>query len=129
MSDKKRTSITLDEEVYEFLQQNEINQSGLINELVKKYRTNESRDIAALTEQRDRLLDEADELEGRAQSKRERASNITEMIDEAKNKESAQIRQAKDALCETPKEVGNPAIEKWANELGISQQELVEELD
>jgi len=129
MSDKKRTSITIDQEVYEFLQQGQINQSGLINELVQRYRESKDRDVAALEQQRERLIEEAEELEERAETKRQHAANLEELIAEAKEHKQTDVDRAREALEHTDKEPDNPAIKRWAEKLGMTPEKLINVLE
>jgi hypothetical protein len=131
MTNKKRTSITVDPAVYEFLKQPDVNQSGLINELVKEYKDNERRQVAALKLRREHLLQEAEEAAETAEQKREQAAEVEALLDDARAAESEQLQEAREALAGindrdlTP---DNPAVENWADKLEMTPEELVDTL-
>lgn len=131
MSDKKRTSITIDEEVYEYLKQSEINQSGLINELVKEYKRNDKRRVAALETRYQELIGDAEEAAARAERKYAEAEEVQELLEEARKGKVNGIEAATDALSEIPDErltPENPAVQNWADKLGITATQLVQQL-
>jgi len=131
MSDKKRTSITIDEEVYEYLKQSEINQSGLINELVKEYKRNDKRRVAALETRYQELIGDAEEAAARAERKYAEAEEVQELLEEARKGNVNGIEAATDALSEIPDErltQENPAVQNWADKLGITATQLVQQL-
>jgi post-segregation antitoxin (ccd killing protein) len=131
MSDKKRTSITIDEEVYEYLKQSEINQSGLINELVKEYKRNDKRRVAALETRYQELIGDAEEAAARAERKYAEAEEVQELLEEARKGNVNGIEAATDALSEIPDErltPENPAVQNWADKLGITATQLVQQL-
>jgi len=131
MTEKKRTSITVDPAVYEFLKQPDVNQSGLINELVKEYKDNEKRQVAALKLRRDHLLQEATEAEETAEQKREQAAEVEALLEDARNAESDKLQQAREALSgidDRDLSPENPAVQNWADKLDLSPEELLKQL-
>lgn len=131
MTDKKRTSITVDKDVYQFLSQAEINQSGLINELVKEYRTNKDRQVAALELRYKHLKEEQEEHEEKAAKKAEQAQEVKDLLDDAKQAETKGIERARDALQgidDSELTTDNPAVKNWAGKLGIDEATLLNEL-
>jgi len=129
MSDKKRTSITLDEDVYQYLKQSEINQSGLINELVKEYRNSEDRQVAALELQYERLISDAEDLEDRAEQKRQEAKEVKELLEEARHTEDERVEEAVQTLKAVPNLTpDNPAVANWSEKTGLSPSELIDKV-
>jgi len=131
MSDKERTSITIDKDVYEYLSQSEVNQSGLINELVKEYKDNQNRQVAALELRYNHLIDEGEDLQDRAEDKFEKAAEVKELLEEAKGKDSKQLQEAIDALGSIPEEKlepDNPAVQNWAAKLNMDEGSLIEKV-
>jgi len=131
MTDKERTSISVDKDVYEYLQQSSINQSGLINDLVRNYKDNEELQVAALELRYQHLIDEAEEHEERADRKREKAAEVKELLEEAKASGVDGIEDARDGLAGVPEgklTPGNPAVQNWADKLGVTPTALLEQL-
>lgn len=129
MSDKKRTSITVDPDVYEFLSQSEVNQSGLINDLVREYKDNEKRQVAALRLRYQHLKREAEEARETAERKEEQAQDVKELLDEAESKETDKIQDVAEKLESVPKQPENPAVQHQAEKLGLTPEELLERID
>ena len=124
---KKRKSITFDEDNYEFLS-NHDNASALVRDLVKQYRTDGNREKAALKlrqQQKQRELESAREGVDRLENDLE---EITELLQEVKDVETEQWDNAVSALENTPKEPDNPAVENWADKLGLTPTALIEQL-
>ena len=68
--------------------------------------------------ERDReIAEEKDELE-----------RLKRQLETHERKEETKLQEAQSALEETPKDRDNPAIERWAKELGMTPAELIEEL-
>lgn len=131
MSEKKRTSISIDRDVYEFLKQPEVNQSGLINDLVKQYRDNNDRQVAALRLRYRHLIDEAEEAEERAEKKYDQAEEIKQLLDEAEEAENDGLARAREALSGIDfdeADSDNPAVENWARKLDMTTQQLLTQL-
>jgi len=127
MSDKKRKSITFDPDNYEYLS-NHDNASALVRDLVEQYRTDGNRQKAALKlrqEQKQRELELAQEEVNRLENDLE---EITRLLQEVKEFESNQWDEAVDALKNTPKDPDNPAVENWADKLGMTPTALIEQL-
>lgn len=128
---KERTSISVDPDVYQFLQQPEINQSQLIQELVREYRENEERQVAALKLRLRQLKEDAESLEQRAKNKRQQAEEVAALLDDAKEAESEQLQEAREAMSGLNLEEinsDNPAIENWANKLDMEPTSLIDRL-
>jgi len=124
---KKRKSITFDEDNYEFLS-NHDNASALVRDLVEQYRTDGNREKAALKlrqQQKQRELESSREDVNRLENDLE---EITELLQEVKDVESEQWDNAVSALENTPKEPDNPAVENWADKLGLTPTALIEQL-
>lgn len=128
---KKRTSISVDPDVYQFLQQPEINQSQLIQELVREYRENEKRQVAALELRLRQLEEDAENLEQRAQNKRQQAKEVAALLDDAQEAENEQLQEAREALSGINLQrvsPDNPAIENWASKLDMEPTALIDRL-
>lgn len=128
MSDKKRTSISLDKDVYRYLKQADINQSGLINELVKQYRENEDQQTAALQIQYQQKMEDGEELQERAERKFKQAEEIKELLEEHQNQRSEELEQAIDVLGDKPPSVlveDSQPVQYWSNELDMEPSELL----
>jgi len=129
MSKKKRTSISIDEDVYQYLQQSDVNGSGLINELVREYKSSDDRQVAALKLQYEQLINDAKELEERAQRKRDNAADVKQLLEDARGQEDELLIEARAALKFSPDDPDDPAVQKWAEKVGVEPTELLDLLD
>lgn len=128
---KKRTSISVDEDVYEFLQQPQINQSKLIQELVREYETNEQRQVAALRMRLKHLNDDIEDMEGELQTKKKQRAEVKSLLNEAESDEIDGLQEAREAMKgidESDLTENNPAVENWARKLDMSPSTLLERL-
>jgi len=90
---KKRTSLSLDPEVADYLQQDRVNASGLVNNLVKQYM--EGADQKAMQELRKRQLrEEYESLVDRARRKYERYEQLDETIPSEEEERQSRLEEA-----------------------------------
>jgi len=125
MSDKKRKSLTLDEENYECLQQ-EDNASAVVNDLVSNYRRTGDRGTAGLELRLKHVEDQLHSAQERVEMFENQAKDIKRLIKERKREEDTELRQAREALEHVPQEADNPAVENWAEKLGMTPAELLD---
>lgn len=127
MSNKKPKTMTFSEENYEFLQEQD-NASALVDDLVEQYRRNGDRGTVGLELQRKQKEREARHAKERAERLQEDVNELDELIREFERDHSAELDAARDALEKTPKDPDNPAIQKWAKDLGMTPEELLDQL-
>lgn len=70
-----------------------------------------------INERERELAEEEDELE-----------RLKGMLNRYQDGKQEKLDKAREALEGTPREVDNPAIERWADELGLTPTELIEQL-
>jgi len=128
MSEKKRKSITFDEDNYEFLS-NHDNASALVRDLVEQYRTDGNREKAALKLRQEQKQRELESVRDEVKRIENDLKEITELLQEVEEVKADQWDEAVEALSNAPKEPDNPAIENWADKLGVTPTQLIEELD
>jgi len=120
-------SASVDDDVHEFLQQDHINISGLVNRCLKEY-MNTGGDVSAVRDLRIRQLkDEADELETRADTKRQRAKELREELEATKDEEqSAELDAVLQQAEYIPADAGHLFVQEHATELGMTPDELAD---
>lgn len=129
MTDKKRTSISIDRDVFQFLKQSEINQSGLINELVKEYRDSDNRQLAALELRYEHMMAEAEDLQERADRKYEEAAEVKQLIEDAEDTRSQELEKAAEVVGNIQprkRSPDNEAVKRWAEKVSMKPSELLE---
>lgn len=124
---KQNISATVDEDVADYLGQDHVNASGLINELVTRHINGDSEDV--LREfRRNQLLEEADDLENRAERKREKAEKMAEVEEQREKERQEEIESVAEQLAGVERDPENAAVKAQADSLGITPEELLEEL-
>lgn len=124
---KKPKTVTLDRENHEFLQEQD-NASALVNDLVEQYRRNGDRGTVGLELQRKQKRREAKHAKQRAERLQEDVEELDALIREFERDHNAELAEARQALEATPKDPDNPAIKKWAKDLGMTPEQLLDEL-
>jgi len=124
---KKRKTMSLSEDNHEYLS-NHDNASALVDRLVTNYREGggSMRLVQECRAEEERAKLNA--LEKRAEIKRELLDELESSVDQKEMQKERKLSEAKESLKETPKDTSNPAIQKWASDLGMTPQELIDEL-
>jgi protein subunit release factor A len=127
---KQRRAVTLEPEVDEYLSQEHINASGLVNDLVKRHMNGEDTEAAIREFRINQLEDEAEEYAGIAERKRERADKLREVAEEKKAERDKKVSEVVNDLAENdvPRDPDNEAIKTSAKKLDMTPEELLDEL-
>lgn len=130
MSDRTSTSVNLRDDHKEWMDSEDINRSGFINNLIEEYRKSEGRmDDVIRNYQIQQLRADIEAEKSKIDSKERRLSELVTEQQERSNKLGSELDDARTALKDTPKDPNNPAIEKWANDLGMTTTELIEKIE
>lgn len=130
MSDRTPTSVNLRDDHREWMDNEDINRSGFINNLIEEYRQSEGRmDDIIRNYQIQQLRADIEAEKSKVESKERRLEQLINEQEERSHKLGAELDEARKALKDTPKEPNNPAIEKWAADLGMTTTELIEKLN
>jgi len=126
---KHNISATVDDDVYEFLQQDHINISGLVNQCLKQY-MDTGGDVSAVRDLRiQQLMDEADEYNTLAEKKRKQAKELQEAYDKVEEQSEDKRREKIIEKAETiPADPNNPFVIDHAENLGLTPEELAREI-
>lgn len=125
---KNNISATVDDDVYEFVQQDHINTSGLINRCLREY-MNTGGDVSAVRDLRIKQLeDDAEDLLSRAENKREKAEELREAIEKQDDEvdESRREEQLK-KLRMVPDDPEHMLVQQVADELNMTPEEAITE--
>jgi len=123
----ERISLYIDEEVYEYLQTKD-NMSAHVQRLVKADMKGVDTDLVGLAVQKKHFEREAQAALEKHERYQEQLEEITQLEEDIRGRESAELEKAREKLQRTPKEPTNPAIQEWAERLGMEPTELCEEL-
>jgi len=127
---KQRRAVTLEPEVDEYLSQEHINASGLVNDLVKRHMSGDDTEAAIREFRINQLEDEAEEYAGIAERKRERAERLREVAEQEQSERKQAVQEVVDDLVnkDVPRDPDNPAIKTQADNLDMEPKELLDEL-
>jgi len=127
---RKPTSVNLEEEHIEWMEERNINRSELVNKLIEEYKNGESIAESAISTVK------VDELEMKEKAKekeleliREKKATYQKKQKRKKESQRAELPEAIDALSGIDLEVGNPAVENWAEQLNMTQEELIQTVE
>lgn len=101
--------------------------------LQREFQTSENAAIRRrIDEQRQRITTlerEINDREAELARAKDELERLESILERNESKEDAQLAEAREALEKTPKDPTNPAIQKWADDLGKTPEELINELD
>jgi len=124
---KTRKSFTLDDENARWLEQRD-NASAVVNRIVKHARVTGEGETAGIDAQIEQKRREFRDFKQRIESIEQDIDDLKERKQRVTNQESAELTEAKEVLADVPKDPTNPGIQNWADRLGMTPQELIEEL-
>lgn len=130
---KTRKNISIDSELAEIVDsREEFNLSGFVNACLEQHFAQAGATSPAETAMRARLEEleaELEDLEREQHRIREKRNEIEEQLEEESDSEHELIEQARETLSSVPREPDNPAIQNWAGKLGITPEQLIDELE
>jgi len=101
--------------------------------LQREFQTSENAAIRRrIDEQRQRITTlerEINDREAELARAKDELERLESILERNESKEDSQLAEARNALEKTPKEPENPAIQKWATDLGMTPEGLINELD
>lgn len=130
MSDKERRTVTLSPEADRALEQ-EDNASAVVNDLVEQYARTGDRGAAGLKLQRKHKLNKLEEARERVDRLESEVEELTALIEEREDAEGAKWEDARETLGGIDDEkltVENDAVNLWAEKLGVTPAQLIEEV-
>jgi len=129
MSEKEHISATVDSDVKAYLSQDSINTSGLINKLVKKHMNGADSSEEMLKLRKSQLESQVKQLKSQQESVVEELELVNSELETLQSEKEDRYQEALDALEHVPWKESNPAIQKQADEVGMSPETLIEELE
>jgi len=125
---KETRTVTLAPENDEYLAQRD-NASAVVDDLVEQLRQGGDKQSAAIDlriDQKERELEDAERDVDRLQRELRELRQLRASFEQ---QEDAELRQAREKLEGVPRDPTNPAIQRWAGKLGMTEQELLNQLD
>jgi len=130
MGDRKATSLYLEVDHVEWMEQKNLNRSEFVNDLIGRYREGNGRmDEAVARFRLEQLESEEATVETRLDSIQSEKERLRDQLKTSQAKAKVELEEAKESLEGTPREPTNAAIQTWADELGMTPQELIEALE
>lgn len=129
---KTRKTITIDDELARLVDNHpEFNLSGFVNQCLEQHFAGEgpgSPEMAALRAELEQIEVEIQEAKQRQERLRDKRAAIEEQLTETEDDTPELWDQAVTALSTTPRDPDNPAIQTWAGKLGMTADQLCEQL-
>lgn len=130
MSEKVRISVTIDAENKRWIDNNHQKRSTFINELVTAARRNGCQNEAVVRQYRiQQLQSDKQRRKAELESIQEELEQLRSLEQEKEAKQEELIEEAREQLYGARLEPDNPAVQNWAEKIGITPQELIEELE
>jgi len=126
---KERISASVDSEVAEYLGQDDVNASGLINKLVKNHTKTGGGREAMLELRESQLESELAEARGTVESKKEEIEKVRDELDEYAVNTEEVVAEASEQLHRVPLDPENAAIRNWAGKANLSPEEFITRLE
>jgi len=126
---KERRTVSLDEDVDEFLASEGVNASELVNNLVKNHASAGGDKQSMLELREDQLKSDIANLEGQLESKREELERVQEQLSQHRQKQQNQLKEAAESVKHVPLEPDNPAVENWAGKLDMNEKEFIQQVE
>lgn len=125
---KERRTVSLDQEVEEYLARESVNASSLINQLVRNHMSTGGNRKAMLELRREQIQSELSELESRKESKAGELEKVETELSEITSERETVFDEAADVLSEEDLELENRKVDYWADQAGVSVDELKQEV-
>lgn len=126
---KERRTVSLDEDVDEFLGSEGVNASELVNKLVKNHASAGGDKQSMLELREEQLKSDISSLEGRVESKREELEAVQEQLSQYRDKREDRLQEAAESVKHVVLEPGNPAVENWAAKLDMTEREFIQQVE
>jgi len=126
---KTNISATVDENVASYLSRETVNASGLINQLVKKQMSGTDSNKQLLKLRLDQINSEITRYESQIETLEKERDGIKNQLAEIEQKEESELSEAMDVLETVHWEEDNPAIQQWADDLDMSESDLIAQLE
>jgi len=126
---KERRTVSLEEEVDEYLNSDEVNASALVNQLVKNHATSGGNKRAMLELREEQLMSEIDGIRSNLQQKQDELERVQEQLREFQDETTEVIKEAAQELRDTPLDENNPAIQNWAEKAELPVAEFINRLE
>jgi DNA replication protein DnaD len=126
---KERISASVDPEVEAYLSRDTVNASGLINQLVKEQMASGGDSKQLLQLRLEQINTQIEQHKSQLESLKKERKSIKTRLKNMEDKEETKQQQTLEELESVPWEVDNPAIQTQADELDMTPQELISELE
>ncbi|ERH03607.1 MAG: hypothetical protein J07HR59_00724 [Halorubrum sp. J07HR59] len=127
---REKIAVTVSRENLEWLDENYNNRSAFVDDLLTRARKGEGEIHRAVAQyQKEQLEREKATLETKMESVEEQLETIDARIDRDNQHKETQLRDAAQNLEGAKKTPTNPAVQKQAEKLGMTPQELLDELE
>jgi len=127
MTDRETRTVSLTPENDQYLKEQD-NASAVVDDLITQLREGGDKETAVIEMQIEQQERELEEARRRVERLERGLQELKELRNTIKSQESAELQQAREALADAPQEETNDAVQHWAEKLGMSPKELLQQL-
>jgi chromosome segregation ATPase len=126
---KQRTSVSIDEDVAMYLQQDGVNASGLVNRLVKAEMGGADGDKQLIELRLEQVESQIESLQSQLEQKQRERERLKARLRKHQSEREEMLADAQEAISEEMRDPDNPAVETWAEKMNITTDELLSRLE
>jgi chromosome segregation ATPase len=127
---KERITATVDPDVAEFLSQDGVNASGLVNRLVEDEMAGTNEATVQMIQLRlEQVESECESIEQQLEAKERERERLETRLAELRQEQDSRIDEVRERIPEGFRNPDNEGIRTWAAKLDMTPEELVEELE
>lgn len=127
MTNKETRTFSLDPE-NDKMCENHDNASALVNDLLTQYRKGANRQSVAIDLQIEQKQRELEAKENETERIEQDLSELRQIKAAMGEQDDAELDSARDALADVSDDPTNPGVKNWADKLGMTPTELLDEL-
>lgn len=126
---KERISASVDPEVEAYLSRETVNASGMINKLVKQQMSSGGDSKQLLQLRLEQINSEIERHNSQVETLKKERKGIKKRLESLEEEKHGQLQETLEKLETVPWKPDNPAIKTQAEELDMTPQELITELE
>lgn len=126
---RERISATVEPNVKEYLEKDQINASGLINKLLKQHFQAGGDNEEMLQLRKEQLQSEIEQHKSSIGTLENELEKVNERLDTIREEKQTDLEEAMEVLETVPWQIDNPAIQTHAEELDMSPEDLIGHLE
>lgn len=126
---RERISATVEPNVKEQLEREDVNTSGLVNRLLKQHLQAGGDSEEMLLLRKEQLQSEIEQHESSIETLEKQLNQVNERLAQIREEQQSDLQEAMHILESVPWQKDNPAIQNHAEELDMTPEDLINQLE